>query len=688
MSRRAWTSVVVLAGYCAVSFVYFGLPFVSHPGRDLIGTARQYDPELFIWSFAWWPHAIESWTNPFFTHAIYAPTGINITWTASAPGIALAFSPLTVLVGPAASYNVAAMLLFALAAWTAFLLCRELTESLFAAVVGGYLFGFSSYMVGHQTAGHLNLTGVFLVPLVGLAMVRYVRREIGAWGLVWRLGAIVGYQITISTEIALTLTIMLGLALLLAGSFFAAERGRIVSSLPPIVGGYALGAVLAAPFLYFLLTGMISHRIADPPAYSGDLLNIVLPTQVTAWGGPTLKSVSAHFPGNDNERGSYLGIPVLIMVVWYAIRAWRRPGTRFLVVSLVLAEVLTIGTAIHVDGHRLGPAPWAIPARWNLVDNVLPERLSMYAALAAAVVVALWIGSTRGTVFRRPYVLPLLAVATLVPSVWQMPFHERPERWAFFTDHLYKTCIPKNETLAVFPFARWGDAMLWQAESGFWFRMPEGNMGPSNLPENWIADPTVFKLQYKFVFPKIRPSMRELLAFGRRHRVDRFASPAVPRLPRRHADALVRVAPAPRRRTRLARLQLHLARRRPPAGAARPGRPRRPRRTHRARRLEARRPPRARRSRPARGGGRGRAAPRPRRPGAPDAPELRPLGNDARERSRARRRRAARPRPRARSGRGGARPRLARQGRAVDRDLHGRHRRRRRHRLSRPRLNA
>jgi hypothetical protein len=285
VARRGWTSVAVLAGYCAVAFLYFGLPLVSHPGRDLIGTAGHNDPELFVWSFAWWPHAIGTWTNPFFTHAIYAPTGINIAWTASAPGIALAFSPLAVLVGPTASYNVAAILLPALAAWTAFLLCRALTGSLFAAVVGGYLFGFSSYMVGHQTAGHVNLTGVFLVPLFALALLRYVRGEIGGRGLVWRVGAIVAFQLGISTEVALTLTIVLALALLLALAFFADERRRILSSVPPVVGGYALGALLSAPFVYYLLTGITSQQIGDPAFFSGDVLNVVVPTRVTAWGG-------------------------------------------------------------------------------------------------------------------------------------------------------------------------------------------------------------------------------------------------------------------------------------------------------------------------------------------------------------------------------------------------------------------
>ena len=47
------------------------LRLVSHPGRAILGSGR--DPQIFVWSFAWWPHAIGTWQNPFVTHAIYAP---------------------------------------------------------------------------------------------------------------------------------------------------------------------------------------------------------------------------------------------------------------------------------------------------------------------------------------------------------------------------------------------------------------------------------------------------------------------------------------------------------------------------------------------------------------------------------------------------------------------------------------
>jgi hypothetical protein len=138
--RASKAHLIVLLGYTAISFAYFGWRLLPHPGRVTIGYG--HDPEVVIWSFAWWPHAIGSWTNPLVTDVLYAPDGVNLAWTATAPALALAFSPLTVLFGPVAAYNVAALLLPALAAWTAYLLCRELTGSMWASIVGGYLFGF------------------------------------------------------------------------------------------------------------------------------------------------------------------------------------------------------------------------------------------------------------------------------------------------------------------------------------------------------------------------------------------------------------------------------------------------------------------------------------------------------------------------------------------------------------------
>jgi len=124
MTGRRWVAALVLLGYVVVSVVYFGRHVLLHPGRSLVGTTGSEDPEKFVWWLEWWPHAIGSWTNPFDTHAIFAPTGINLTWTTSVPGLALAFTPLTVLFNPTISFNLAAVLIPAISAWTAYQIGR------------------------------------------------------------------------------------------------------------------------------------------------------------------------------------------------------------------------------------------------------------------------------------------------------------------------------------------------------------------------------------------------------------------------------------------------------------------------------------------------------------------------------------------------------------------------------------
>jgi hypothetical protein len=58
MGRRTIATFAVPLGYVGLSFAFFGWRLLPHPGRLLVGTAGQRDPEIFIWSFAWWPHAI------------------------------------------------------------------------------------------------------------------------------------------------------------------------------------------------------------------------------------------------------------------------------------------------------------------------------------------------------------------------------------------------------------------------------------------------------------------------------------------------------------------------------------------------------------------------------------------------------------------------------------------------------
>jgi hypothetical protein len=475
---------VAFAVYALLAFLYFGLRPLLAPGRQYIGVFD--DPQIPIWSFAWWLHALEHVQDPLVTHLVWAPTGVNLVWANTVPAISVVFAPLTALVGPVASYDAAAVLLPALSAFTAFLLCRHLTGRFWPSLFGGYLFGFSSYELGH-VLGQPQLTAVFVVPLVALVCARALEGGVGDTRLVVELGLLLGLQFYLATEIALTLTIMLGLALLLGFALVPSRRRGLVALLWPIAGAYLLAAVLAAPLIYEALTNLRVAGFQPPEEYTSDLLNLVIPTHLEAAGAGWAERLAKHFPGNSTEQGALIGLPLLAIVALYARGSWRTARGRFLLCALALAVYLSLGPELTVDGHGIVPLPTPLGHQTisvaghtkflPLLDNVLPVRLSMYAALAAAVIAALWLASARTGILR--YLLPGLAVLLLVPNpgagVWATTFSVPP----FFTSAAFRTCLKPGEIVLPEPLGMGGQADLWQVENGFHYRLAGGRLQTS-----------------------------------------------------------------------------------------------------------------------------------------------------------------------------------------------------------------
>ncbi len=465
-----------LAIYLAISFAFFGVPVAAHPGRDWIGSGA--DPQIFVWSLGWWPHAILHWQNPILAHSVWPPVGLNLAWVSSIPGLALAFAPVTLLAGPVAAYNVASILMPALAAWTAFLLCRHVTRSFWPSLAGGYLFGFSSYMLG-QFQGHLNLTSVFLLPLVALAVLRFFEGDLNGRGLALRLGVLLAFQVAISTEVAFTLTLALLTGIVLAFALVPSVRTRTRAIVLPLAGAYTLAAALVSPLLYYLLTDFHSetiNRIGPADLFGADLLNFVVPTRLVLGGG-WLDPVARHFQTGFTEGGAYLGAPTVLILGWFAVRGRRLPAVRFLLVTLAVVIVASFGTWLHVRGHKVMTMPWEHIGYLPLFDNVLPVRLSVYIALGAAVAVALWAASSTVPRWAR-VLLPALAVLFLLPDLSLATWSTTVREPTFITRGDYKRCIARGENVLALPFGEFGDSMLWQADAGFWFRMASGHLGP------------------------------------------------------------------------------------------------------------------------------------------------------------------------------------------------------------------
>jgi hypothetical protein len=483
-TRRGQSTGAFLV-YLAAGLLIFGLPILRHPGSTFVGWGT--DPSSFMWYLAWLPHAIGHGINPLVTHEVWAPVGFNLTHATAVFGPALVLTPVTLLFGPVVAYNVMALAAPVLSAWTAFLLCREITRSFPAALVGGYLFGFSVYVMG-QMLGHPNLSLVFLVPVAVLIVLRRIRGELSARrATLWLAAALVG-QFLISLEVFMTLALFGAVAVGLAVLIVRAHRREILRAAGMVGAAFAICAVVVSPLLISFFAASNHAPIYDfyPTIYATDLANFAVPTSLMSVGGNAFSPVASQFTGDISEQSAYFGLPVLLMVGGFAIACWRRRWARWLFAFVAFVAVCSIGPKLHIAGTETVTMPWNAALHLPLVKYALPGRFLVYAWLGVAVMAAVWLGLRGGG---GRWVLAALAVILLFPNIrgpfWRSDVHEP----SFFSSGAYRQAIPEGSTALVVPFGASGDSMLWQADSGFWFRMPVGNVGVRPPPEfgTWPA---------------------------------------------------------------------------------------------------------------------------------------------------------------------------------------------------------
>jgi hypothetical protein len=145
--------------------------------------------------------------------------------------------------GPFFSFNVVELAAPALAAWTAYLLCRHLTGAFLTGLAGGFFFGFSPDLIDEFGMGHTNLSLVFLVPLAAYLVVRLLDGSLPARRIIPLLGLVLGAQLYISTGIFATLTLMGGVFALLGLAAGPPWRQRVRAGLGPVAAAYGVAAV-------------------------------------------------------------------------------------------------------------------------------------------------------------------------------------------------------------------------------------------------------------------------------------------------------------------------------------------------------------------------------------------------------------------------------------------------------------
>jgi hypothetical protein len=488
-------NLLALLLYGGLSLALFG-PWILSRMSTFFLSGQPQDGSLFIWSFVWWPFAISHHLSAIFSSFAWAPGGINLTWATTMPGPAIALQALTKDYGPFFTFNVIELAAPALAAWTAYLLCRRIAGSFIPALIGGFFFGFSPALIDEVGQGHPSLALIFLVPVCAYLVVRLLEGSIHPLWYVQLLGIVLAVQLYIGEEIFATMTLVGGICALIGlATGPAGRRWRLLRAIAPTAGAYLVAAVLASPLLYTMFTRTpivkaIHFATIGYGARSGnDFLRYVTPGRYTNhWGLFVLR-------WGDNPW--YLGIPLIVVVILFAITERRRRVTWALFTGLVLILALSLGDLISVFGAQI--MPWRLVAALPVLNVAQPGRLVTYFYLLIAVLVARWLTRRpwpapapspyppsspqwRPTPRQRRSLHPLrwliviLAGVTILPAFSTDVWAQRVPEPVFLSSGDYRHVLTRGEIVWV--VENHADRQLvWQAETHFYFRLAGGFFG-------------------------------------------------------------------------------------------------------------------------------------------------------------------------------------------------------------------
>jgi hypothetical protein len=361
--------------------------------RTVAGNAN--DADQFAWFFRYDATAVMHLRLPaLVSSAMNAPQGVNVMWNTFMllPGVLLA--PVTVLLGPQTALTVLMTAGFAGSATAMFAVLRRWGVSPASAALGGAVYGFSPAVL-HSAIGHYDLQFAVLPPLIIDVVLRLLLGRLRpVRGGLW-LGLLVTAQLFMTEEVLAGTAVAAVIALLV----LAVSRPRAVTAVPVRQAAAGLGlaacvtGVLAGYPLWVQFFGPLHQHGSPftPDYYKSDLSSFVVPSSYLLFHTAGSAAAALRFQGHLPEYLGYLGWPLLVVLTLAAIIGWRRLPIRAAAVTCAVLEVCSLGGTLLFAGHE-HPAiklPWYWLQGLPLLSSALPDRFSLLADGAAAVLLAL-----------------------------------------------------------------------------------------------------------------------------------------------------------------------------------------------------------------------------------------------------------------------------------------------------------
>jgi hypothetical protein len=460
-----------------------------------------------VWFLAWPAYALSHGLNPLASNFVAYPRGLNLMSSTSMSLLGVLMAPFTLTAGPIVTFNMLVRLALISSATSMFLVLRRYVAWWPLALAGGLLYGFSPYMLGEA------YTHVFLV-FVPLPPILFMLLEDLLVGHKWnpvKVGVLIGVlaaaQFLISSEtLAIAAIVTVAALVVLCVRHPIAARQALPTILRGSGAAAATFAVLAGYAMYYYVLG--PQHVSGPQhpkltyvLFHDDLYGTIVPTSFQFFATHSwIRQGDSLLQGNGVDHVTYLGLPLVALVVYIAVRC-RRSG--LVAVSSILALgslLLTLGPRLFVNGHGYATTvrlPYDVLLHIPLLDGLLAPRFVLAEYFFVAVVLALGLDQmrTEGLLRRRNQadggrrdltvrsaVCAALAVVALLPLVPRHTYRADPLPVApFFYDSRLLAQVPSGGVVLPYPNAQLptvvGPAfpdlrsMLWVAVTGFHFRI-------------------------------------------------------------------------------------------------------------------------------------------------------------------------------------------------------------------------
>ena len=493
MPGPALQGLLALVIYLVVFILAFGQGLIAHLNLPAVGQV-EVDPNFYIWAWRWWAYAVSHGINPLYSYQIGAPEGYNLAWATTSPSTALFVAPLTAAFGPVVSYNLTLLLAPPAAAWATFVAARRLTGRFWASLPAGIIFGFNIYMLAHEVSGQANLTITLLLPLMVYLVVLWWDGTLGRTGyVIWMMLAI-ALEFYTFIEAFAEMSMMWVAALALGFAVAGRELRPRVARLARHTAIAYLGAiVLAAPYLIYALGHYPSTLTRQEPWFSLDFAGLVLPRSDRLLGMKWWAAAAGH----DLSATTYLSIPLLVILVAFAVFCWSSRVTRFLVIGFVVVIAFAAGPDFTVDGKQVFALPWGVMWDWLFLKSAEPIRFIVFGYLVVAMALACWLASLDLSKVARAarWALAAVALAAIfadLPTFAEVVVPPPPRGWtpaipslkpanalpAFITDGMYRRYLSPGEIVVIVSH-RGNAGMLFQADTDFYFRIAGGFINAS-----------------------------------------------------------------------------------------------------------------------------------------------------------------------------------------------------------------